>query len=172
MGNQRGPNAFEIATLLANSRISETFNVDRLRPFYIDYSREQAPPPPIRVLRHPGTQPVVEYEVLEKILDWRKNKVGTVEFLVKWVGLSGKDDSTWETRAALAGAKNVLSDTILEPQNDKLAYLIHWPRQVSTVGKTTKRPQRKSRSKGTEPTEKSSRLLTKHSDLVNADTTI
>jgi len=47
LGKQRGPNAFEIADLPSNSRISETFNVDRLRPSYIDHSREQAPPPPI-----------------------------------------------------------------------------------------------------------------------------
>jgi len=171
LGKQRGPNTFEIADLPSNSRISETFNVDRLRPSYIDHSREQAPPPPIRVLTHPRNLPVVEYEA-EKILDWRKNKVGTVEFLVKWVGLNQKGDSTWETRAALAGAKDILSDFILEPQNDELAHLLRWPRRVSTVGKTTRFPQKKSKSKGMEPTRRRPRLLTKHSNPVNPDTSI
>ena len=38
LGKQRGPNAFEIADLPENSRISETFNVDRLPPSYRDHS--------------------------------------------------------------------------------------------------------------------------------------
>ena len=93
LGDQRGPNAFEMADLLSNSRLSETFNVDRLRPSHIDHSRPQPPPPPIPVITRVGELPAVEYEV-EKIVDWRQSSVGTIEFLVKWVGLEEKDDLT------------------------------------------------------------------------------
>ena len=63
LGKQRGPNAFEITDLPENSRISVTFNVDRLCLSYIDHSRAQAQPPPVRVVAHAEVLLVVEYEV-------------------------------------------------------------------------------------------------------------
>ena len=169
LGKQRGPNAFEIADLPANSRISEIFNVDRLRPSYIDHSRKQPPPPPMRVITQAGTAPVVEYEV-ERILDWRKNKQGVVEFLVKWVGLDEKDDSTWETQAAFTGAKETLSDFILEPQNDELARLLHWPRKISQTKENTHPLRKRTRIKGGPPSRRSSRLLAMRTDASVSDT--
>ena len=171
LGKQRGPDAFEIADLPANSQISETFNIDRLRPSYIDHSRKQPPPPPIRVVTQPGTIQVVEYEV-ERILDWRKNKEGAVEFLVKWVGLNEEDDSTWETQTAFTGAKETLSDFILEPQNDELARLLHWPRKISTAKENTHPIRKRSKINRSQPSRRSPRLLAMRTDtgLLNTQT--
>lgn len=106
----------EIADLPANSRISETFDVDRLRPSYIDHTRKHPHhPAAIRGVTQPGTVPVFEYEV-DKIVDWRKNKPGVVEFLVTSVGLNEQDNSPSDTQAVFTGAKEALSDFILEPK--------------------------------------------------------
>ena len=139
-----------LPTYQQSPRISETFNVDQLRTSYINQARKQPPPPLILVLTQPGTIPVVEYEV-ERILDWRKNKQGVVEFLVKWVGLNEKDDSIWKTQVAFPGAKETLSDFILEPQNDELARLFHWPQKVSMAKENANPIRKRTKIKGSQP---------------------
>ena len=116
---------------------------------------------------------MVEYEV-QQILDWRKNQEGKVEFLVKWVGLNNNNDSTWEEQEAFPGAKEVLSDFILEPENSELAHFLGWSRGISTVGKHTSsgRPQRRSRLKGGQPSRRSSRISAMCTDVGTANTEI
>jgi len=122
---------------------------------------------------HPGLRPVVEYEV-ERILNWRKNQEGKVEFLVKWVRLNNNNDSTWEEQKAFTGAKEVLSDFILEPENSELAHFLGWYHGISTVRKHTSsgRPQRRSRLKGGRPSRRSSRISAMRTDVGTANTEI
>ena len=157
LGEQRGPNAFEIADLPSNSRIAQTFNVDQLRHSNIDHSRPQPPPPPIRVVPQSGATPSVEYEV-ENILDWRQDQKGTIEFQVKWVGLNKPGDITWEKQQAFSGAKEALSDFICRPENAELAHLIHWPQITKVAHATASSHGSKPRTQGQPPTRCSSRI--------------
>jgi len=157
LGEQRGPNASEIADLPSNSRISQTFNVDQLRHSKIDHSRLQHAPPPIRVVPRPEAAPSVEYQV-EKILDWRQVQKGTIEFQVKWVGLDKPEDITWENQHAFTGAKEALSQFICNPENAELAHLLRWPRTTLEAKTTAIGRGKKSRTKGEIPSGRSSRI--------------
>lgn len=160
LGEQRGPNAFEIADLPSNSRIAQTFNVDQLRHSNIDHSRSQPAPPPIRVVPQSGATPSVEYEV-EDILDWRQDQKGTIEFQVKWVGLNKPEDITWEKQQAFTGAKEALSNFICRPENAELAHLLRWPRSTIVTETQPIGKGKKSRPKGQPPSRRSSRIQAK-----------
>ena len=159
MGEQRGPNAFEIADHPSNSRIAQTFNVDQLRHSNIDHSRLQpAPsPPPIRVVPQSGATPSVEYEV-EDILDWRQDQKGAIKFQVKWVGLNKPEDIIWEKQQAFTGAKEALSNFICRPENAELAHLLRWPHSTIVAETQPVGKGKKSRPKGQPPSRRSSRI--------------
>ena len=97
-----------------------------------------------------------------------------MEFLVKWVGLNNDDDSTWEAQEAFTGAKEVLSDFILEPQCDELAHFLGWSRGISTASKhaSSARPQRSIKLKGGQPSRRSSRILAMRTDVGTMNTKI
>ena len=168
LAEQRGSNTWEIADIPSNSRIVQTFNVDQLRHSHIDHSRPQPAPPPIRVITRSGSTPIIVYEV-EKILDWRQNEKGSVEFLVKWMGLTADKESTWEKQHAFTGAKEILSKFILQPENAELAHLLHWPRNPIAKKNITCGLKRKSRAKGAEPSRRSSRIQQRNSPTGNVD---
>ena len=157
LGEQRGPNAFEIADLPSNSRIAQTFNVDQLRHSNIDHSRPQAPPPPICLVPLSGATPRVEYEV-ENILDWRQDQKGSIQFQVKWVGLNKPEDITWEKQQAFTGAKEALSDFICRPENAELAHLLRWPQTTRVAQAKVPNHRSKLRIKGKPPSRRSSRI--------------
>ena len=157
LGQQWGPNAFEIADLPSNSRIAQTFNVDQLRHSNIDHSRPQAPLPPISVVPQSGATPSVEYEV-ENILDWRQDQKESIEFQVKWVGLNKPEDITWEKQQAFTRAKEPLSDFICRPENAELAQLLRWPQTTRVALATVPNHRSKLRNKGKPPSRRSSRI--------------
>jgi hypothetical protein len=105
LGKQRGPNAFPLTDLPEHLRISKTRNVGSFKPYEVDESRPQAPPPPVRVTKAGGTEFAVD-----EIEDWRVNPDdGKPRFQVRWVGY---EERTWEPAAHLSrfGARETLED--------------------------------------------------------------
>jgi len=101
---QVNDNAFKL-DLPANMRQHPVFNADLLRPYKEsppEFGHRTPPrPPPDLVDGHE------EYEV-EKILDYKM--VGrTPKWLVQWKGYT-LDDTTWEPRASLKNAKEILAE--------------------------------------------------------------
>jgi len=92
-----GENVF-LLDIPAHWRLHPVFNVSRLKPSKVDWSREHPPPPPLR------STAAVEYEV-EGIQEHRGSTVRDLEYLVKWVGYT---NATWEPLANLRGSSNTL----------------------------------------------------------------
>ena len=120
LGQQFGNNAFELTDMPEHLRVHKSFNVDLFKPCTIDNSREQAPPPPIRVTKSGKA----EY-VAEKILDWEIVPGNKVEFLTLWEGFT-ESEATWEPLNHLAsfGGRQLLEDYIHKVNDNNLSSMV------------------------------------------------
>lgn len=99
LGSRRGENAFEVH-LPEHWKLARTFNVSKMKHSLVDHSRDQAPPPPLRIETIKGQkQPAWE---IEEIRGRRRNRErdGRIEFEVKWKGFK---DCTWEPLESFEG---------------------------------------------------------------------
>ena len=120
LGRKFGENAFELVDIPDHLRVHRTFNVNLFKRYTIDETREQAPPPPIRVLRSGDA----EYEV-EAIRAWRLVGKSNLQFLMVWKGYP-PEAATWEPLRNLTryGCQELLTDFIQGTNDNALSALV------------------------------------------------
>ena len=116
----RGENAFEL-DLPGHLCASRTRNVGEFKRDQVDYAREQAPPPPVRVTKVGQS----EYEI-ERILNWRENEDHEAEFEIKWLGWDDEEANTWEpvTNITRYGGKDTFRAYVTAQDNEALYKLV------------------------------------------------
>jgi hypothetical protein len=132
----RGENAFEL-DLPGHLRASRTRNVGEFKRDQVDYARDQAPPPPVRVTKAGQS----EYEI-EKILNWRENEDHKAEFKVKWLGWDAEEDNTWEplTNITRYGGKDIFRAYVTAENSEALYRLV--PKTYRPAAKKKRRKKR------------------------------
>jgi hypothetical protein len=91
LGKQHGENTVKLEDVPDHLRVPKSFNVSQFKRCNKDDTRQQAPPPRIRVTKRRAA----EYEI-ERIIDWKRStNHGIVCFRVQWKGYP-KEESTGE----------------------------------------------------------------------------